>query len=320
MTSSWLVVTTMTLAAPLPAEVGRLPSGPAPRVYAVRPDGQGDIWLEGRSAFQGIRKRLSEYDGHLSTAAGRPLTVEEAARLLRSGGTLLISSDGNAVDPAWLKAVVPETVVLRTKDFAEDAVSLSYGRLPLPETPAPRLVLLVPDPDGTVRVPAPLPGCTVRPGSAHIGGGELRNGVVLGGGLRYGAVIEGVQVLNVVDFANYFARKTLPEGLTRLPLAEVRFTASDVSGRAVSRADALTRLKAGGLVLIMPADQLPDPLYLKGFRSDVLVLGSPSWNFFRPDVQELPPPTDRPPVRPFIRRPGRLPPPAAGPPPAEKKP
>ena len=49
----------------------------------------------------------------------------------------------------------------------------------------------------------------------------------------------------------------------------------DLTGKSVSRAEALKRLKNGGFVLISGDHRLPDDAYLGAFKGDLLVLASP---------------------------------------------
>lgn len=56
--------------------------------------------------------RRSLKGSRASTADGKPLTAAEAVRRLAPGSVVLYSTDGNPVDPAYLRVVQPETVVL----------------------------------------------------------------------------------------------------------------------------------------------------------------------------------------------------------------
>ena len=58
------------------------------------------------------------------------------------------------------------------------------------------------------------------------------------------------------------------------PLEDVKFEAYDLTGKAVSKAEVLKRLKAGGMVLIAGDNRLPADEFLKPFKSDLLVLVS----------------------------------------------
>jgi hypothetical protein len=58
------------------------------------------------------------------------------------------------------------------------------------------------------------------------------------------------------------------------PLEEVKFEAYDLTGKVVPKAEAVKRLKAGGLVLVAGDNRLPAEEYRKRFQGDLLVLVS----------------------------------------------
>lgn len=305
-----LLVTLATApAAPVPRDALPNLGGPPPRVAGVRADPTGVVAVQailfteqkvrqavvvnenGRNVVrqqeveqvvpQHIRRPLADFAGKLVTADGLPLTVEDAQRRLKDGATLLVSADGRPVSPGWLKAVAADTVVLLAEGF--QSAQFEFGHSHLPKTPAPRLVLLTPDDDGVVRVPvvSAVPHGMVSPVMLPVWKGQAPPAVA--GRLVQPAEVpvKGGLATAGVSAAEY----------PRKPLGDVRFEAFDVAGNRVSRAEALGRLRAGGLVLIAGDNRLPDPLYLQAFRPELLVLVSAEWTF----PLNLPNPLDHPP-------------------------
>lgn len=279
--------------APVPRDAAPDTPGPAPRVLALKADNSGAVRVvatvptkvtvtnthfvlenavENGKAVQRqvpkqveqdvvtshyFNKTLAEFNGKFTTADGSPLTLEEATSRVKNGATVLASSDGKPIAPAWLRAVGPDTVVMVAEGLSH--AQMQWGGAPLPTTPAPRLAVYGTDAGGKV-----IAACTSQPLGANTG-------------IYYGdAMFEGGRAFRGGIRANY---GYFPQGETATvvhkPLADVQFDAYDVSGKRVSNADALKRLAAGGMVLVAGDNRPPDETYLKAFKDDVLVLVGP---------------------------------------------
>ncbi len=288
----------LTPVAPLPRDVVPSVSGPAPRVLAVKGDTSGTVRVIGTiptkvtvtNTFftieveningqqvqkqvqkqveqdvitsQYVNKSLGDFNGTFTTAAGQPLTLAEATARLKNGATLLASSDGKPIAPVWLKAVREDTVVLVAEGFSH--LLPQWGSAPLPTTPAPQLVMLGTDATGTLLTPAtsnPLDNLGAHPDMAII----LQ---------QKGQVIRVAQPIGR-DFGYYNPNTPIEAKIIHKPLADVKFDAYEVTGKLVTRAEALRRLSAGGMVLLASDNRLPDENYLKAFRDEILVLISP---------------------------------------------
>jgi hypothetical protein len=277
-------------AAPVPRDTVPPPAGPAPVVAVLRADPAGQVLvtgviLETRTVTHkatvvengqvvtrdvtrplthttSVRKPLEELAGGLATAGGTRLTPEDVAARVKDGASVLVSADGKPVDPAWLRAVDPETVVITAPSLAN--VRFAAAAPPAPKTPEPRLVLLAAGPDGQVKLavyPNPGNGPVTASGRVFVQGNVVVNG-------------PGAVQLQVVEDGTP-APAALPAVGAKKPLDEVAFDAYTADGTLVSRADALARLRAGGLALVAADNRLPDPVYLRPFRRDLLVLVSP---------------------------------------------
>ena len=113
-----------------------------------------------------------------------------------------------------------------------------------------------------------------------LGGGRVVRGRVVAfqGNIQFddGSLVPQSDINTVVD--------------NRKLLSDVKFDAYDVSGKLIPRAEAINRLRAGGLVLLAGDNKLPDAAYLKSFRDDILVLVSGEFVF----PQGMPNPYDMP--------------------------
>lgn len=278
-------------AAPVPPDTVPAPTGPAPKVVFLKADAGGQVWVAGvsyekRKITQTIvqivngqqqqrqeerevnvptyvRKTVQDLGGKYATAGGETLTPGEAAARVKDGAVVLIAADGKPVDKGWLRAVNPDTVVIAAESLG--GLTLQNAAPQVPGTPAPRLVLLAADAgDGKVRVGySPGVGNTT---TAYYGDNvEVMQA-------RFLAIAQ--QQRGLVDLGGSVA-PTQPgtSGSQTRPLDELKFEAFDLTGRSVPRAEAVKRLKAGGLVLVAH-DRLPDETYLKAFKGDVLVLVS----------------------------------------------
>lgn len=275
--------------APVPADADAAP-GPAPRVFALKADAAGAVRFYGTVptkvtvtntyfvienvvvngvaqqqqvqkqveqdvvTSQYVNKTLAEFGGTFATAAGAPLSVEEAAARLKGGAPLLASADGKPVSKLWLRAAHPDTVVMVAEGLAHVQPQHGGGGI-LPLTPAPRLVRLGTDDGGRV-----IAACTDSPNVATLGYSYYGEDLVFEGrGKRLGGYYAGTQ-------QQYEGK------VVNRPLAEVPFDAYDRTGKLVPRSVALKRLAAGGTVLVAGGTTLPDENYLKALRDDVLVL------------------------------------------------
>lgn len=276
-------------AAPLPSDAGRAPTGPAPWVVHLKADDAGAVRLYVRTPRtlkqtrtiieiqngQQVQKQvvqdvqtftttvltLNDYAGPITAADGAPVPAGELARRAKesAGVTVLVSADGKAVDRAWLGAVAPGTIVLAGEAFANTTtapqVPFVANRV-APGTIAPRLALLTAGTDGKVRV-------VVRSAAGNTAAAR--------------AAVLRMQLLNngngavplMLDDVNGFPTG----GPEEKALADAGFEAYELDGRLVPRAEALGRLRAGGMVLLAADGRLPDPTYLGTFRN-VLVLVS----------------------------------------------
>ncbi len=280
-------------AAPIPTGAPAGAPGPAPRVFALKADASGTVRLiastptkitvtnthfvieqvmvNGKAQQQQVQKQveqdvisstyinkaLSEFNGKFATAAGTPLTVEEAVARVKGGATLLASADGKPVGKQWLAAVSPDTVVM-VADAMEKVLQQAGGGI-LPTTPGPRLAVI-----GTDDAGKPIAQCTDNPvtqnGYVYYGDDIAFEGKMAWrgrGGIYYGG-------------QQYHEGKVITK-----PLADVAFEAYDRNGKLIPRGTALKRLAAGGMVVVAGNHMLPDENYLKAFKEDVLVLVGP---------------------------------------------
>jgi hypothetical protein len=290
MYSSLLLSALLAPAAPVPADTAPNATGPAPRVLAVKADAGGDVRIVGNipvkmtvtNTFitieqvvengmtvqkqvqkqvdqdvvttQYFSKTLAEFQGKFATVGGTALTADEAVSRVKGGATLLASADGKPIAKAWLKAASPDTVVMVADGLSHAQVQFSGGDEP--GTPTPALTMLSAGPGGKVMAP-----CTSAPLDPNQG--YVDNMMFDGGG----------RARRVRSYYNPVQQTT--GTVVQKPLADVKFDAYDLTGKAVPRAAALKRLAAGGMVLVAGDNRLPDETYLKGFKGDVLVLVGP---------------------------------------------
>jgi antitoxin (DNA-binding transcriptional repressor) of toxin-antitoxin stability system len=284
MFTTLLVAAATAPAAPVPADTNPAPAGPAPWVVHLKADDANPLRLNvltrrtvkqtvtvletvnGQAVqkqvvrdvpqMQSAQVTLADLAGTVTAADGSPVGPAELVRRAKAGVTVLISADGKAIDRAWLRAVAPNTVVV-----AADALAgATNPPQPLVNRPAvttqpPRLTLLAAGDDGTVRV-------TTQPGN---GGRYIGSRVVF---MNNG---NGVMPAMLDDGVGFAPNGGTPQ--TR-PLSEVGFDAYDLAGRLVEKAEAVRRLRAGGLVLVAGDGRFPDPAFLQPFRGDLLVLVS----------------------------------------------
>jgi hypothetical protein len=323
MLPSLLVAATISApAAPIPKDAVPNSAGPAPRVVAVKSDGNGTVWItaqiwekrkvphqffaiengkqvmkqqEVEQSFPSyIHMAIGEFGAKFVTADGMALSTEEATRRVKGGATLLVTSDGKPVNRIWLRAVDGDTVVMQVEGLAHAHFQfnqLDTANSVLPTTASPRLALFCADETGVVKV-------AINPSS----GASNANNIYyedLGAGrmIRGRAVVwQGNLEINTGSMASQDDAR--PGADRRKPLVDVKFDTFDTSGKLVPRSEALKRLRAGGLVLLAGDNRFPDAAYLKAFREEILVLVSEEFVF----PQGMPNPYDMP------MKPGAMPP------------
>jgi hypothetical protein len=300
MLPSLLLTAAIAPAAPVPKDTVPNTTGPAPRVLAVKADAGGVVWVSGtvyekRKVKQTIttiengkpvtkqqevevntpvpiRKPLGDFGGRFATADGTRLTAEEATRRVKDGATLLVTADNKPVDAGWLRAVRGDTVVMFAEGLAR--AHFQFGLAPLPTTPAPRLALFCADENGVVRVPVNTGGGA---GGNQVMYQDFGNGQVV---VRGRVVVQGNIEFDGGDLPAGGGGSATPAGPDgKKALDEIPFDAYDLTGKVVPRAEALKRLKAGGLVLLAGDSRFPDADYLKAFRDDILILMSSEFVF-----------------------------------------
>ncbi len=269
--------------APLPKDTFPAPTGPAPWIVFLKtnPSGQVSLFVYTSQKIkvtkliavavngQVVNKQVEEevtrtitslvtldsLAASYATAGGTPVPVSEVLKKAEEGIAVLVSADGKPIDKGWLRAAGPASVVLT-------AAALAGPIAPVPIVPtttaAPRLALLRTDAEGKVVVACNSNAVDVmgRTGARILvanGAGVQAPGVPAAGGVGATAVA----------------------GPTMKRLDEVKFDAFDLAGKPIAREDALTRLKAGGFVLVMGENRAPDPAYLAPFRGELIVLASP---------------------------------------------
>jgi len=314
MLSSLLVAATITApGAPTPKDAVPNTSGPAPRVVAVKSDANGTVWItaqiwERRKVQQQfvvvengkqvmkqqeveqpfstyLHKAIGDFGARFNTADGLALSTEEVTRRLKGGATLLVTADGKPIDKAWLRAVDGDTVVMQTEGLAHAQFQYNPNNISisaLPTTSSPRLALLRADEGGVVRLAVNPSGGVANANVYYEDLGGAR--IVRGRAVAWQGNIE-------LDGSYLTPRADAKSGLdSRKPLSDLKFDAYDIRGKLIPRAEALNRLKAGGLVLLAADNRFPDPTYLTAFRDDILVLASGELVF----PQGIPNPYDMP--------------------------
>jgi hypothetical protein len=190
MFSSLVLAAAVAPAAPVPKDAARGPSGPPPklaylralttgtlRVYTYTPrvvkrpvtvtevvgGKQQPRTVEREVTVNSLTgKLLADYNPTITTAGGTKKTAEDVAALAKDGLPVLVSADGKPVDPAWLRLLAPDAVVIASPDLTgvrtTTTVSAAGGRYP--STHPPVLAQVTTDAAGkpVVRVPPQTPG------------------------------------------------------------------------------------------------------------------------------------------------------------------
>lgn len=272
MLPSLLLAAALAPAAPVPPGSAGVPTGPPPAPMYLKADATGQVVIIGTvsqvvtinrsvvvnengkqvvkqepmqiTQHMSTRTALADLNGKFATVGGATLTGAEAANRVCDGAVLFVSADGKPVEKAWLRGLSEDTIVVTTEALKN--LKLNHGTANQAATPAPRVVMLAAGDDGKVRV-------DVNPNAAAAD--PFANRAALNNGL-----VNGIPA----------AATTTPK-----PLDDVKFDAYDLTGKIVPRAEALKRLKNGGLALIAGDHRLPDAAYLKAFgTADLLVLAS----------------------------------------------
>lgn len=180
-------VLSMALAAPVPPATPPVPSGPAPRVMELKANADGKVMVTvtrteaqkiqiaqaGPNGAQVVTREvqipkiatveLGEVkDLKITTADGKKVEVDEAVKKLKEGAVVVVSADGKAVSPKFLKAFKDDVLVLAA---AELAASQGVPALPPPPLRPGANILPVPAQPGVIQiqiapaapVPAPAP-------------------------------------------------------------------------------------------------------------------------------------------------------------------
>jgi hypothetical protein len=281
-------------AAPVPRDTAPNTTSPAPRVLALKADSGGAVRVigtiptkvtvantffvienvveNGKQVQKQLQKTveqdivtsqyfdrsLADFNGKFATADGTSLTLDEATSRIKNGATVLASADGKPIAKSWLRTVSPDTIVMVAEGLSHAQVQWGGGDV-LPNTPAPRLALYGTDESGKLLVP-----CTSQPLSvnhAYYDDFAFEGRAFRGRGIR--------------QWDGYMPPSPTTPAVVNKPLADVKFDAYDVTGKLLSKTDAMKRLAAGGMVLVAGDNRMPDELYLKAFKDDVLVLVSP---------------------------------------------
>jgi hypothetical protein len=289
MFSSLLLGAALAPAAPIPQDTNPTPTGPAPWVLYLKADTSGQVGIivttyqkvkqtrgvvtneNGKQVVKQVQEEvtvpsqahhvLNNMAAAYRTAAGTDLTAADVLKRAKDGVVVLVAADGKPVEKGWLRAVGPDAVVL-TADVLGKAVVPPVGANVRAATAAPRLVLLGTDADGKVKV-AYNPNAGA--GGTNTVAFARANRIIINNGNQ-------LLLANDVGFAPA-AAPAVGVAPTK-PLEEVALDAYDLTGKMVPRADALKRLKAGGMVLIAGDNRVPDAAYLNTFRGDLLVLVS----------------------------------------------
>ncbi len=269
-------------AAPVPRDTVPNATGPAPRVLALKADANGavrvigtipvkqtvtsvQVVMEGDKQVQKqidydtvttqyFNKTLADFNGKFATAAGTPLTHDEALARVKAGATMLASADGKPISKAWLQSVASDTVVMTAEGLSH--ANIQWGGAPYPTTPAPRLTMLATDDKGTV-----LAQTTSQPSNGD-------------GNIYYADEMqfEGRGFRGKRGGYGYYGGVPANAKVVTKSLADVKFDAYDLTGKLIHKSELMKRVAAGGMVIVAGDSQLPDSAYLKGFREDMIVL------------------------------------------------
>ena len=160
-----LLLAALSPAAPIPKDTA--PTGPAPQVVELKPNGAGKIAVTIRRtetvkvpvavgnainpnggpapAVKEVERKVSRYTTveladvqglKAYNAAGKELDLKETLAKLQGGGVVVMSANGNRVDPIFTRVFREDTVVLVSPEFVglsnTGATTVKPGTRPLP--------------------------------------------------------------------------------------------------------------------------------------------------------------------------------------------
>ena len=278
--------------APIPKDADPAPTGPAPWVLHLKSDatGRAQVLIYKNQKVTQSRQVTETVDGKVVTrivqetvdrmiasyvlldstnpkfitAGGTSLTLDTVMKRAKDGIVVFVSADGKPVGKSWLRTIDPEAVIVSAEGLVSPVAPRAIVAVP---TTAPRLVLLGTDKDCKVQIAYNPTAGGVNNGMNFANGGRVvfmnnANGI-------------GMQQVFLGDDGSYSPNPTPVNAEAPIKsLEEIKFEAYDLDGKAVSKDNALKRLKAGGYVLISGDSRVPDASYLKMFRGELLVLVS----------------------------------------------
>ena len=182
----------LALGAPVPPPTAPVATGPAPRVVELKPDANGKVTIlitrtemqrvtlggpvppgGGAPAVREIEVPVTKQimaelsdvkDLTITTADGKKLDKDEALKKLEKGGIVVVSGDGNAVSPAFLKVFKDDTLVLVAKELAGPQGAVRPALRPVQINPGG--VQILPIQPGVIQI---QPGVIqVQPGTVQI--------------------------------------------------------------------------------------------------------------------------------------------------------
>jgi hypothetical protein len=182
-----LLTLSLAIGAPVPPSIPPIPAGTAPRVVELKPDDHGKVTIDivrtemrkitlapafapagggaqpapapaTREIAVPIRLKVELADVKdltITTADGKKLDKEEAIKKLTPGSIVVVSGDGKAVSPTFLKVFKDETLVLASPELVSSPASTGPLRS-VPMLPA------VPGQPGAIQVQI-VPGGAAQP-------------------------------------------------------------------------------------------------------------------------------------------------------------
>jgi hypothetical protein len=274
--------------APVPSSADPAPAGPAPWVLYLKVDEsqnqRAQIMIsktqkvtQSRAVFENVNGQqvqkivqeqverlvnsyvlLDSVNPTLTTAGGMKVSMESLLKRAKTGVVLLISADGKPVSKNWLRAIDSDAIIAVSDSLVSEAAPRSLYASP---TTAPRLSLIGTDMKGDAIMP-------VNPAAKNVNVGY--------GGRGGQMMMANGQMMFFDDAVGYYSPYQNPSNAEApvKKLNEVELEAYDLTGKAVSKADAMKRLSAGGFALIAGDNRIPDPAFRDQFRGDLLVLVS----------------------------------------------
>lgn len=191
MVTTLLLSAVLVPTAPIPKDVA--PAGPAPRVVELKPGTDGKITLtvtrqekvtvnvtvagpngappqvqpQERTVNRVATVELSDVKGLKAySAVGKELDLKETLAKLKDGGVVVMSSDGNKVDPTFTRVFKDDTVVLVSPEFANMPNAGGATTRPGIGRPLPGGIRPLPVNPGGIQI-QPLP-IQVGPGKVQI--------------------------------------------------------------------------------------------------------------------------------------------------------